>query len=151
MTENLETLGYSPQQWRCFVGNVISFGLLLVWPAIKTLACLIDAKESGVPKRGIGRWAAYWIGLPFVYIVYEVLSIIIGWWTPWPLIQVVAAFILSSKNGELIHKLTYNVILEQYKENYEELKKLPKTLEKLSGSVFAKLFSMIMKNKAKEE
>ena len=130
--EDQETvLGWSRQDWFLFVGNAISFYLLLLWPAVKTLACLTFGER---PVR-VGTWSCYWIGAPPVYLLLQCLVALAQAWKPLPIAQVLVSVLLSYNQGSLIRLCALKIIAPKYKQYYKQLNGLPRMIGQNIGKI----------------
>jgi hypothetical protein len=134
---------YHAGQIVAFFATVLSFWLLFVWPAIKTLARV----HSQTPGH-LGRWGLYWIASPFLYLIFAIFHLAVKYW-PWvAIIQVIVSVILSFGNGSLVHIFSEKVIAKIYQKNYNSLKKLPELMETGIGLVLRlpfRLLSILLK------
>ena len=137
-------LGYKKQDWWLLFGDVIFFYFMLLWPALKTLV-VIDVKEF------IGRWSAYWIGLPPFLVLYYILRLILYHLKIFPIIEIAIGLICSFKNGAFIQRFAVYVISPYYKKYYSQLRSLPKmaqnVLDKTINFVPKFLFTALLKKK----
>ena len=117
-------LGYKKQDWWLLFGDVIFFYFMLLWPALKTLV-VIDVKEF------IGRWSAYWIGLPPFLVLYYIFRFFFMRFKVFPVIEICLGIICSFKNGAFIQRLAVYVVSRYYKKYYTQLKSLQKKAQRL--------------------
>lgn len=127
MSEHEVVLGYKKQDWWLTLGDVLFFYFMLIWPALKTLV-VIDV------KRFIGRWSAYWIGLPPFLVLYYILRLLLYRLKIFPIIEVAIGLICSFKNGAFIQRFAVYVISPYYKKYYTQLRALPKKAQNLFDS-----------------
>ena len=126
-------LGWARQDWFLGLGSILSFYLLLLWPAVKTLACITEGDGSR-PTR-VGTWSCYWIGAPAVYLALQVIVFIAQDWKPLPIIEVLIAAILSHNQGSLIRTIAIKVLAPIYRKHYKTLNGLPNLVRSNIGKV----------------
>ena len=123
MPQDEVVLGRAKQDWWLLFGDVVFFYFML-WPALKTLV-VIDK------KRFIGRWSAYWIGLPPFLVLYYILRFLFYRLKIFPILEIVIGLICSFKNGAFIQRFAVYVVSPYYKKYYSQLKSLPKMVSNI--------------------
>jgi hypothetical protein len=133
--------GFSHQSLVLFICNLITFGILFVWPAIKTFAGLQR-------KMHCGRWGLYWIGVPFLYVVVRLLAVVLRNWRLFPLAEVLLAIILTWHNGTLVRGFTTLFIKYILAANYHMIRGLPSRVPALLGQVFTFVLQLVTSGRA---
>jgi hypothetical protein len=106
------------------LSTAFSFWLLLVWPAIKTLA-----RIHAATRGHIGRWGLYWMASPVVFLVLKFLQILAQWNPALILVQLLVSVILSHNNGWLVHSFTQTFLAKLYQKHYGLFRRIPEITE----------------------
>lgn len=141
-----QTLGYSKTEWVMFLCDAMFFHLLLLWPAIKTLAT-IDQKE------GLGRTSFYWISIAPIYGLHCIIHFICKRWVVYGFIEVAYALILSYNEGSLV-KMASKYVSKFYCKYATYFQELPDKLNSAFKKVLSfpfKLISLYLTSSNKDE
>ena len=120
---DVQYLGFKRQDWLLLVCDIIFFYFMLFWPAIKTLVVVRN------PKKFVGRWSTYWIGLPSFLVLYYIARLLLKRTILFPFLEVVLGVVCSYNHGSIIQKFAVIVVSPRFKKNYTFLKSLPEKID----------------------
>ena len=110
---DVQYLGFKRQDWLLLVCDIIFFYFMLFWPAIKTLVVVRN------PKKFVGRWSTYWIGLPSFLVLYYIARLLLKRTILFPFLEVVLGVVCSYNHGSIIQKfaviVVHNVLFDRCK------------------------------------
>ena len=115
--------------------TVYAFVAMFIWPAIKTLAGVRAGKYRG-------RWCFYWMGLPYIFILYFPLNFFLHENETWPWALIAVSSLLSMDTGLVTRKFAEKVVQKVYKRYYNEIKALPDFFSDKVGEVIRAPFNM---------
>ena len=112
------------------IASLIWNFLIILWPAIKTLACMTET-----PPVRFGTWSVYWVGAAIVIVAGSILESGLKDSYIFPFIQIIAAVVLSFNQGKLISKFAIKIVMHLYAENAETLSKSPSISEGMTSLI----------------